>query len=596
MSTVPPSFVPPLASGRVRSLPAPLRYTDVLTLDAAAYADQFVRDLQGNIWEAVNGEWRPLTAQLPAAPNTVTVGPGGEYAELDDALAFFATKIAPNSDDPVEFGGAVRILTGYVPARPVILLGLNLSWVFIYSDDAQIDVPVSACSIFRPAGVLPEGRAFFSGLLAGMPRLNCLFRLDNATWTGPDSDLTAGGILVYGVRAISCTGMWQLTPAQIHQGGFTNFSIGALFQNSSFALSRMRISDNRAANLQNFTSRLSISDHDGRGAFGIGIQTTQSGTTMISGTSNFRKTVGNDNGLDILDNGGLTWIGTGVLGGTNIYGSPEVGGGRVMDSRRTDPVTLRGRINPSDYTTATRPSAATAEGDLITVTDDPVAGRAALQYVAGAAWRTILDRDMLTALGWTSNQIYLRGPTALVGIGVGAFQTNALVGEATGFTAARWANDNAAVSQNFGKSRGATVGNYATVQANDLLGALRFLGTDGTQFQQAAIIQVSAVGTISAGIVPGNIDFRTADAAGVMVTGLRITQTQTVGIGVNTPTCPLQVNGPIRCASYTVATVPSASGSGAGAQIYVSNETGGAVLAFSDAVNWRRVTDRVIIS
>lgn len=54
--------------------------------------------------------------------------------------------------------------------------------------------------------------------------------------------------------------------------------------------------------------------------------------------------------------------------------------------------------------------------------------------------------------------------------------------------------------------------------------------------------------------------------------------------------------GPIRCKSYTVGTVPSASTSGAGATIYVSNESGGAVLAFSDATNWRRVTDRAIIS
>jgi hypothetical protein len=46
--------------------------------------------------------------------------------------------------------------------------------------------------------------------------------------------------------------------------------------------------------------------------------------------------------------------------------------------------------------------------------------------------------------------------------------------------------------------------------------------------------------------------------------------------------------------SYAVAGVPSASPA---AQIaYISNETGGAVLAFSDGTNWRRVTDRAIVS
>lgn len=55
-------------------------------------------------------------------------------------------------------------------------------------------------------------------------------------------------------------------------------------------------------------------------------------------------------------------------------------------------------------------------------------------------------------------------------------------------------------------------------------------------------------------------------------------------------------SGPVKLPSYTVSGVPSASTSGAGAQIYVSNETGGAVTAFSDGTNWRRVTDRAIIS
>ncbi len=47
--------------------------------------------------------------------------------------------------------------------------------------------------------------------------------------------------------------------------------------------------------------------------------------------------------------------------------------------------------------------------------------------------------------------------------------------------------------------------------------------------------------------------------------------------------------------SYTVAGVPSAVGL-RGAIIYITNESGGEVHAFSDNVNWRRVTDRAIIS
>jgi hypothetical protein len=47
-------------------------------------------------------------------------------------------------------------------------------------------------------------------------------------------------------------------------------------------------------------------------------------------------------------------------------------------------------------------------------------------------------------------------------------------------------------------------------------------------------------------------------------------------------------------ASFTVATLPAALP--AGQIIYVSNEAGGPVPAFSDGVNWRRSTDRAIVS
>jgi hypothetical protein len=47
--------------------------------------------------------------------------------------------------------------------------------------------------------------------------------------------------------------------------------------------------------------------------------------------------------------------------------------------------------------------------------------------------------------------------------------------------------------------------------------------------------------------------------------------------------------------TYTVAGVPAAASNTRGL-IYVSNETGGATVAFSDGTNWRRVQDRAIIS
>lgn len=56
----------------------------------------------------------------------------------------------------------------------------------------------------------------------------------------------------------------------------------------------------------------------------------------------------------------------------------------------------------------------------------------------------------------------------------------------------------------------------------------------------------------------------------------------------------INVSNPLKLATYTVAALPSAATSDL--LIMVSNESGGKVPAFSDGTNWRRVTDRAIVS
>jgi len=52
----------------------------------------------------------------------------------------------------------------------------------------------------------------------------------------------------------------------------------------------------------------------------------------------------------------------------------------------------------------------------------------------------------------------------------------------------------------------------------------------------------------------------------------------------------------ITLASYTVATLPTVPDATQPGIIFVSDETGGAVPAFSDGTNWRRFTDRTIVA
>jgi hypothetical protein len=48
--------------------------------------------------------------------------------------------------------------------------------------------------------------------------------------------------------------------------------------------------------------------------------------------------------------------------------------------------------------------------------------------------------------------------------------------------------------------------------------------------------------------------------------------------------------------SYTVAQLANLSATPAAQFVYCSDESGGAVPAFSDGTNWRRVTDRAVVT
>lgn len=69
-----------------------------------------------------------------------------------------------------------------------------------------------------------------------------------------------------------------------------------------------------------------------------------------------------------------------------------------------------------------------------------------------------------------------------------------------------------------------------------------------------------------------------------------------LGIGVSAPKCALHLDGAARVGSYEISALPSASSDGEGAIIFVSNESGGPTLAFSDGTHWKRVSDNQIVS
>ncbi len=125
----------------------------------------------------------------------------------------------------------------------------------------------------------------------------------------------------------------------------------------------------------------------------------------------------------------------------------------------------------------------------------------------------------------------------------------------------------------------------------DVVGTLgtTSISQDGTtiSFSRNNFNYISAVAGASASLrlTAGNVIALSTTTAGTE--RLRVTSAGDVGVATTAPTCKLHVAGPIRCQSYTVATVPSAVATGAGTMIYVSNPaSGGARPYWSNGAGW----------
>ena len=106
-----------------------------------------------------------------------------------------------------------------------------------------------------------------------------------------------------------------------------------------------------------------------------------------------------------------------------------------------------------------------------------------------------------------------------------------------------------------------------------------------TQDNSETITDVSNIRVNSPNITKGATDTIT-NASSIAVVDAPTEGTNNYAIHIK--------SGVLGLATYTVASVPAASES-TGGMIFVSDENGGPVPAFSDGTNWRRVTDRTII-
>lgn len=145
------------------------------------------------------------------------------------------------------------------------------------------------------------------------------------------------------------------------------------------------------------------------------------------------------------------------------------------------------------------------------------------------------------------------------------------------------------------KARG-TPGSRSAVLSGDVVQAFFGQGYDGSSYIACANLRWVVDGSVSPANIPTRVEFWTFSSDGSYSERMRVTPTGDLGVGVTAPTARIHADGAVRVGQYPKASLPSASAIGAGAIVHVTDEVGGAVLAFSDGSDWRRVTDRAVVS
>lgn len=167
----------------------------------------------------------------------------------------------------------------------------------------------------------------------------------------------------------------------------------------------------------------------------------------------------------------------------------------------------------------------------------PAAGGFTAINVGQSALSTIGDPTVLA--GRTIN-------TLIVGTDTAAGQTMAI---------RKSVNTAAGPGISFAKSRG-TQASPLVIVTGDTVGSYGALGFDGTNYSFAGQISFASEGTISTGIVPGNISLQTTNSGGTVTTALKIDSSQRLITTTMPTTCTAQPTGTLAALAGVVNLCP----------------------------------------
>lgn len=229
----------------------------------------------------------------------------------------------------------------------------------------------------------------------------------------------------------------------------------------------------------------------------------------------------------------------------------------------------------------------TAAGDTCTAMSDASGNWRVTQYQL-ASGKALDVSDLLAKAGGTMTGALTISPAA--GSNTLTVEANALS------TILAKRSDAAAGGPRFEmrKSRG-SLSSPGVVVLNDIAGSFRASAYDGAAFVDVVRIDMEmAEATPAAGVMGSRARIFINLTGTSTSAGAEMLRVDSAGWSMGGANPVVDANRHHQLRSYTVAGLPPATT--AGQMIYVSNETGGAVPAFADGSNWRRVTDRAVVS
>lgn len=511
---------------------------------------------------------------------TVTVGSGGDFANINSALEDLTLKYATYVRGG--FNARIRLLTGFAMAEQVLVKGIDLSWITIISDDAEVTITRSALTTTFSA----EGGDTFPAFGAdngALPIIGTVFNM-NSTGTATDrhgiyavNGSYARVLENCGIKNAGGHGAFinRASRAELHLGVFSgatqnglyvarqsNVDAGSIDVSNAGAngIEAVRASYVDAANGLNASSvggdavtardgsvvncnggNLSDAGDDGvvcatgatvictladvTNAAGIGINCVGAGSAVaaeqvdVSGAGEYGVFAANAAYVNVIS-------GTGTGCALNAIRASQ---GSIVNAYGFNGSGALGSagIVAEGGATINIATGNCQQGGSPAATDSVITNGGFI-ITAGMTGGSS-SPGVLQAAGYfldSSNRKVI-GNRSAVASALGTAQDQ-VVGAGTAVAMrlnAVFSNDTAGPFLALAKSRNATIGAHTIVQSGDVLGGITGEGSDGTSFVRAAMMRFEVDGTPGAtNDMPGRIGFfTTPDGSGTLSERFRLT-------------------------------------------------------------------------